>query len=202
MAATLLPGVKKFLIGYCVLALILFILTIVDMALTEWYDYCFWKFGLVSASLLPHSEGASDESTINGVKDDICSGSDSNYDGLCPDVCDNLSHFRDGGAVMVFFGVLTLLGLLGTGALHGLALMGRPWKNKLFWLWINAPLITWLLGTIIDGAVSNIASIDKTHSPAKNAKVEGGVGLCIVLVIAFVAKSGLAIVFTRKAFLE
>lgn len=202
LGAALIPGIKKFLIIYVVLALILLILTIVNLALSDWYEYCFWKFGLVSSELIDSDSGASKKDTIGAVKDAICGSEEAGYNYICPGVCDNLKGFRDGGAVMIFFSVLTLLALLGSGALHVLAIIGRSWKSKLFWAWINLPVVVWLLGIIIYGIVSNIGSIDDTKGEASNVEVKGGVGLCIFLVLLQIAVNVFAIIFTRKAFLE
>jgi len=202
LGAALIPGIKKFLIIYVVLALILLILTIVNLALNDWYEYCFWKFGLVSAEPIDSDLGASKKDTIGAVKDAICGSDEDGYDSFCPGVCGNLKGFRDGGAVMIFFSVLALITTLGSGALHVLAIIGRSWKSKLYWVWINLPLGVWLLGTIIYGIVANIGSIDKTKGIANDVKVEGGVGLCIFLVLFHIAVNVYAMIFTRKAFLE
>lgn len=202
IGAALIPGIKKYLIIYVVLAFILLILTIISMALSDWYEYCFWKFGLVSSELIDSDSGASKKDTIGAVRDAICGSEEAGYDYICPGICSNLKSFRDGGAVMVFFGVLTMLAIIATGALHVLAILGRAWKHKMYWVWINLPLAVWLLGTIIYGIVANIGSIDDTKGDATNVEVKGGVGLCIFLVLLQIAVNVYAIIFTRKAFLE
>lgn len=202
VGAALIPGVKKYLIIYVVLAFILLVLTIVNLALSNWYNYCFWKFGLVSTELIDSDSGASKKDTINSVHKDICGSEEEAYNYLCPGVCDNLKNFRDGGAVMVFFGTLTLVALLATGALHVLSIIGRTWKSRFYWVWIQLPMAIWLLGTIIYGIVANIGSIDDTRGQADDVEVKGGVGLCIFMVLLQVAVTVYAVIFTRQAFLE
>jgi len=193
-----IPNIKCYLVIYVVFAMILLILTIVDASQNNWYEYCFWNFGLEDADPIDSDE---DTQTIGYFQDEVCSRDETFYSSACPGVCDHLKAFQHGGKVMTSLMIVSSFATLCSGALHALAICGRYSLRYFYIVWVSLAMLAWLSGIIAYGIITNIASFDDTKGSASNVEVKGGVGLCIFLVVFHLAVTIYAFIFTRKAFL-
>lgn len=185
------------------------LLILVDLALSGWYEYCFWEFGLVHSSLLTYISNLNNEGTISEAKTDACGAQKGAVESYCPGVCSALGEFDSAGIVMLFFGIITLIFQVTVIYFH-LHKLKKPWfKMSYTWFLMISPFAMYLIGFItflitMDptglSTPSNPHIYATDHSP-KDFAVKPGISLCIAVIAFLAIQAVYGLLVTRKAFI-
>lgn len=196
-------------------SVILSVFVVVNLSLDDWFQYCYWKIGLIKAD---SSESYfSGENSIKDAHDDACDSSkikDAMQE-LCPDLCDNLKNAELAGGFFIAFSVLTMIGLIFVLLLHILLLCKKKVNMRCAWLLLFVPLITWLGGFILYCSIIKTSDIRSTNNPedqknplkyyeyvgthgSDNFEMKGGMIFAIINIIFFAAHLAHGLIFTRK----
>ena len=193
---------------------ILSVFCVVDMALEDWFEYCYWNIGLVKAN--PFGDYFSGESTIADAHDDACDSSDVKtiIEHLCPDLCDNLKHSELSGGFLITFGVFTIISFIFVFLLHLLLLCKKRVNMRFTWTLLFAPILFWLLGFVLYCSIIQTSDIrgtkDIDDEPNKKTwkflfgrspsdfQMEGGMIFAIIILIFMAFHLAHGLIFTRR----
>jgi hypothetical protein len=100
---------RKHMFFYIVLSILILISKTVVLALSDWFVYCWWVFGLMYGSSFTNFTNFNNEATIIDVKSDSCGSIKSLVEEYCPKFCENITDFENAGITMMVFGVFSIL---------------------------------------------------------------------------------------------
>jgi hypothetical protein len=188
---------------YLASAIILAVFCVIDLALHEWFEYCYWHIGLVYADSNNDLSTYSGENSISNAHDDACDGktNKSSMQTICPDLCDNLKKFETAGGLMIAFSVLTFISLIVVIGMHLVLLFKKQLRFKFAWLFMILPLLTYMLGFIIFCATADVSGIrgTKSHSPSpRDFEWKGGMIFAVIIIIFMGFNLVHGMIFTRK----
>lgn len=194
---------KLHILIYLASALILAVFCVIDLALHEWFEYCYWDIGLVYAKSFTDLNDFSGENSISNAHDDACDKLKSIMQNLCPDLCDNLKKFQTAGALMIAFSVLTFLALIVVFGMHFMLLFKKQLKFKFAWLFMILPLLTYMLGFIIYCATADVSGIRGTKNlsglpSSRDFEWKGGMIFAVIIIIFMGFNLVHGMIFTRK----
>ncbi|OMJ67704.1 hypothetical protein SteCoe_35068 [Stentor coeruleus] len=194
---------------YLASALILAAFCVIDLALHEWFEYCYWHIGLVYAESSTDNYLFSGESSISHVYYDACDKSDTLKNAMqtfCPDLCDNLTNFRIAGGLMITFSILTLLSFIVVIGMHCMLLFKKQPNFKFAWMLMILPLMTYMLGFIIYRSITDTGVIKVTKNLSgftdpKDFEWKGGMIFAVIIIIFMGFNLIHGMIFTRKILL-
>lgn len=179
---------------------ILVVFVVIDLALNEWFKYCYFKIGLVNAEC--SLTGFSNEHTMSDVRDDFCNGgSNEKYIEIsCPSFCDNVKNFEVAGGMMIAFSIFTLAGLGLVILMHLMLLCMKRVNFKLAWMFMILPLFSYMLGFIIYCVVGDVSGLKgvRSESGSVNFEWKGGMIFAVIIIIFMGANLVHGMIFTRK----
>ena len=178
---------------------VLILFCVIDLALDEWFKYCYWNIGLVNAS----SWNYSSQNSISDAHDLACGSFQKTLEYVCPELCTNLNHFEIAGGMMIMFSIFTFAGFGIVLIMHLLLLCKKKVNFRFAWLFMFLPFTSYLLGFIVYCAISDISGIKDVNSPnsgldPKNFTWEGGMIFAVIIIILMSANLGHGMLFTRK----
>ena len=98
------------------------------------------------------------------MKADACHSYESTFDSYCSGVCDNIDRFRAAGAVMLFFGLISIIFMLTSIFFH-LNKLRKPWFRMSYtWLLIILPTVSYVIGLLTYLSIVNPNGIDSTSN--------------------------------------
>ena len=148
---------------YVGINIIVCILTIVNLSLQEWFDYCWWHIGLVNVDPTGDFYGLEEWDTLSELRDKICGDRQDEFEKYCPNICDNIYNFSYAGGLMILTGVLVLLSSLLTIFLH-VQLYRKPHIRVTFvGKYIMLPFIFYFLGILCYVGIINLPNLEKVH---------------------------------------
>jgi hypothetical protein len=174
---------------YITSVFILGVFCVIDLALHEWFDYCFWNIGLVYAtSIFNESSLASAYTT--------CDDNRENIEMICPNACSNIQHFEIAGGMMITMSVFSLIGLILLAIMHIVLLCGKKINYRFAWLIMFVPFLTYLGGLVIYCAIANTVNLQTYYGPSFDMK--GGMIFAIIIIIFMAVNLVHGIIFTRR----
>jgi hypothetical protein len=196
---------KRHHIGFIVLSIVNIVLISVDLSMKSWFRYCWWDFGLSYAFSFATFTNLKNENSIDDVISDVCGALKGLVESNCPSFCTYVDKFQLAGALMIFFGVLSLvfnfIGIL----LHLWSFFKVQFKFRTIWVFIFSPFFFYLLGTVIYSGLVNITNIEspttnRFETSAPELKTGFYLNFSIIPFSALLALYGLC--KTRIAFIE
>lgn len=194
--------------------IVLSVFCVVDMALENWFEYCYWNIGLIKAD--PFGDYFSGESTISDAHDDACDSHDIKtvIQDICPDLCDNLDNAKLSGGFLIAFGVLTILSFIFVFLIHVLLLCKKKVNMRFSWTILFTPLLFWLGGFVLFCSIIDTSGIRSTKDiddqPNKKSleylfgrspsdfEMQGGMIFAIIIIIFMAIHLGHGLIFTRR----
>ncbi|OMJ65101.1 hypothetical protein SteCoe_39303 [Stentor coeruleus] len=188
---------------YLASALILVVSCAVDIALDEWFEYCFWYFNLFYANV--ENSTFSGDHSISHLHDDACDESDDRdfIQAVCPEFCDNLDKFQTAGIIMIVFTGLTFFALILVISMHFMLLFKKRLNYKFAWLFMILPLLTYMLGFIFYCIVADVSGIRGTKGSQgfgnpKDFEWKEGMILAVIIIVFMGFNLAHGMIFTRK----
>ena len=150
----------------CTILLILVVLVLGFLSLLQvstWLTYCYWDFSLSYAYATLDNMFA-DNVKIDGSLSDIVDSCDQ-FEGVCPDFCDNSKKIRSAGDTTLAFGwISVVLAFLG-GALIIFVWMKKGVSARILRFSFFVPSILFSLAGILYIAVSGFPGYKSTKKP-------------------------------------
>ncbi|CAG9322399.1 unnamed protein product [Blepharisma stoltei] len=179
------PLSKYHYIVYSVFSFISIVATLVDLALSEWYQYCWWTFGLVFAEPNTRFDSFENEGSIGDVKSDSCGSLKHLVNTNCPGFCSHIDGFDNGGAVMILFGTLAMLFNAICIFFHILKLYRSNFKLKIISPLSFLPSFLYILGFSIYFGVAKFSDLEETNGKrfgTKDFEMKGGLLLGFTII--------------------
>ena len=198
------PPPKFHILIYIGSTLVLGLFAIIDLALQEWFKYCYFNFGLIYGDST--FDGYSNENTISDIKDDFCNGGaiETYIKNACPGFCDNVDHFQTAGGLMIAFSIFTFIGFCFTLIMHIMLLCRKRISFRFSWLFMILPFVSYFAGFVfycIAADTSNIKGVKKAPpqvSNPKNFKWEGGMIFAVIIIVFLCANMVHGLIFTKR----
>ena len=192
---------QKFL--YVISSFAIIILKIVDLALHNWFTYCWWDFGLIYGGTFTSFKNFQNENSINDVQNDACESIRALVSKYCPSFCEYISNFEEAGLAMMFFGVISIVAEVICLAFHLWNFFYHSFRFKKIWAIMALPKFLYILGFLIWFGVSKPHSINSVHSGPRieGFKFKEGFYLAIIILVLDMLLMLYGLLKTRKAFL-
>lgn len=195
------------IVFYITINVIICILTILNLSLQHWFEYCWWHFGLVNVDSTSEYDQLEDWNTLAELRDEVCGSKQSDFEKYCPNICDNVYNITYAGGFMIFTGILVLLSSSWTIFLHVKLYQKPHFRVTFVGKYIMLPFIFYFLGILCYIGIINLPDLEKVHqydlesedAPSDLEYNLGlGLGICNVAITGFVMLYGICV--TWKTF--
>lgn len=121
-------------------------LVITSLALNQWFEYCWWSFGLVHASTLTEIRDFEGETTISDVYLDACGSLKGLVEEYCAGFCRVVGDFESAGFAMLVFGCVSFCALFVSSVLQICSSMEQLTVMRVF---LCLPSFFYSLGLVV-----------------------------------------------------
>ena len=196
---------KRHIIAFVVFSIGIVALIITDLALYNWFRYCWWDFGLLHAHTFTSFSNFNNESGISDVNSDACNSLKHLVHRNCPNFCDHVIDFEIGGAVMVLFCVLAVLFYLICAFFHVWSFFKVQFKFRRIWIFFVLPCLFYNFGIMSYFTIASLWSVDSTSThrfDTKDVEIKEGIILAFTIIPLSVLLAAYGLIKTRNEFLE
>ena len=132
---------KQVKLFYMFCSILTIILKMIVLSLRSWYKYCWWDFGLITATSFKHYSNFKNENYIIDVQNDACKSLKSLVDQYCSGFCGNIDNLEKAGMGMIFLGSFSIAIHLLCVGFHLWSYFYPSFKFKRIWVWLLLPTI-------------------------------------------------------------
>jgi hypothetical protein len=196
---------KRHIAAFVVLSFVMIALIITDLALFQWFKYCWWDFGLLHARSFTSFSNFNNESGISDVISDACKSLKHLVQRNCPNFCDYVLNFEIGGALMIFFCVFSVLLYLICAIFHIWSFFKAQFKFRRIWIFFVLPCIFYNLGLLSYVLAARFWNIDSTNThrfDTKDLEIKEGIILAMIIVPLTFLLAAYGLLKTRQEFIE
>lgn len=180
--------------------------TIVELALHNWYRYCMWDFGIIYVDSFVDVKQISGDDYIPDINSD-CDDYKDFIDDICSEMCDKVDALIAGGVFMLAISSISMGSSAILILLYVYKLKRKHFKLNHLCLIQVAPFITYCIGLVLYGVVSNFSDLkdpDTSGSSgandAEDFKMKEGFIMAIVVIPFMFGFMLYGIFMTRHAF--
>lgn len=173
---------------YIVLSFLVIAVKITDLSLQVWFKYCWWQFGLITASSITNYTNLENETLIIDVENSACRSLKPLVKYYCPEFCDNIVKIEHAGYCMLIFGIFSMITESICLGFHVWNLYHKESHFDRIWALIVIPKLLFALGFVIwYGLIDpeNIKYIEHKHQARPFELFEGFYVACAVLALDF-----------------
>jgi hypothetical protein len=181
--------------------------TIVAVSLNQWFQYCYWQFGLIHADTFLKNSAFKSEDTISDVRADSCYGLKQTVESECPKFCDFPTYFEFAGFFILTFTILGIICQIFALFYHVLRFRRESVRVRFIVLLQGAPFVLEFVGFIGYYSIGRFYAIESTkdleiqNDRPKDFEWMGGMPIFVSVFVLQLGLMVLGIMKTRKTFI-
>lgn len=180
------------------------VLLIVDVGLQQWFHFCYFDYGLVTAKTWKRGiEDRLNGNSYSAIDEALCEGYKEVIEAACRDFCSTLSHVWSAGIVMIVFAVMCMLLTILYAVLHILMARGRRYlswtlyvRDMQYGIWTTPMLV--LIAVTLFIAVSGVYGVDNPWGGDQDVSTGSGLNLAYSIIVFSLVPSLHCYLFTSS----
>lgn len=151
--------IKRTFLVYIGLSIAYILSTLANLAVQDWYDYCYWTFGLIHGKSFTKIKDFENEKTIMSVRGDACGSLQNFIEIECSDACDQIKKIETAGIVYIIFTMCSIISSIICTFFHYRVYIDHKIELRSIGLFMIAPFVFNLIGLSVYLGVGDFVNL-------------------------------------------